>query len=126
MAGGQLLKVERMVKSASSEEGGDSFAPAFFLTFDLGRIAVHGDRLVGHVVVEEAANCEALPAGLAPANEEEPWWRLLGMRLMRAWPLSEAVSDSGGIGLEFASGDQNPRRVLLGMKGGELNALLTR
>ena len=72
--------------------------------------------------IETLASREELPSGLVSANEEEPWWRVLGA------PLSQvSLRESDGqrsIRLQFRPVEQHPRRVLLSLEEGGVRATL--
>ncbi|MGH0035872.1 MAG: hypothetical protein ACQGVK_12670 [Myxococcota bacterium] len=109
-AGGQLLRVERL-----PDGGREGLAPAFLLTFDVGRIllTVEGGALRGDHLVSQ----QDVPSGLVDAAEEEPWWRLLGNPLHRV-----AAPRDGGLDLQFRADDANPRVVRLRARGALVSA----
>ncbi|MCZ6782842.1 MAG: hypothetical protein O7G30_05980 [Proteobacteria bacterium] len=114
-AGGQILRVER----ADASEGGGS-ALAYLLTFDVGRIWVRSDPLAGGVAAELAEGAPEGPTGLVSVDDEEPWWRVLGEPLRRAWETADG--DARGFRLQFRSDDDKPRFVLLTPAGGLVRA----
>ena len=92
------------------------------LTFDVGRILIRPGE--DGLLVEHVEKAEALPDGLDPLDEVEPWWRLLGQPLTAAWPggVEEGVG-ARGLGslmvlkLRFREESDNPRVVRLEAAG---------
>lgn len=115
--GGQLLKAE-----VSAREGHPGRVRALVLTFDLGRISVAAEPATGGLAVEYLESAEQAPAGLEDACEEEPWWRLLGSPIARAWPAGPDLA--GAVSLQFRAADQSPRVVTLAPRGGEIEVRL--
>jgi hypothetical protein len=113
----QILRVERM---ASSD--GESSAPAFLLTFDVGRILVRSDPFTGSLRAEALESREAVSGPLACADEEEPWWRVLGAPLTAAW--ESGAEEARGLRLRFRSDDDNPRVIALRPEGASVRASL--
>jgi len=94
------------------------------MTFDNGRLLVTADPVEHHLVVEVAASREDAPGELLLANEEEPWWRVLGSPLVRVSPLSEGVPLSQGLRLQFRADDDAPRIIALSPRGSNVSAAL--
>ena len=97
------------------------------LTFDVGRVTVRSDgqSLVAETVAERAA----LPPGLVPLDEEEPWWRVLGQSITAAWPIAGSGEASrppqlAALKLRFRESDQNPRIVAVEVAGPALRVRL--
>jgi hypothetical protein len=99
------------------------------LTFDVGRIVIRPAE--EGLFVEHAADTSALPDGLETADDEEPWWRLLGQSITAAWPggVEEGVG-ARGLGslmvlkLRFREESDNPRIVRLEAAGRTLRVSL--
>ncbi len=99
------------------------------LTFDVGRIVVRSEAEA--IRAEVVPDREALPAGLVPLDEEDPWWRVLGQPVTAAWPL--AGGETGPVAtaavlravkLRFRESDQNPRIVAIAAAGPALRVAL--
>jgi len=92
------------------------------LTFDVGRIVIRPTE--DGLLVEHAADANALPDGLETADDEEPWWRLLGQSISAAWPggVEDGVG-ARGLGalmvlkLRFREESDNSRTVRLEAAG---------
>jgi hypothetical protein len=113
-AGGQLLQVERLAPAAGSGED----AAALVLTFDVGRILLSLDPGTARLVATHLATSGDVPGGALSANEEEPWWRLLGAALARA----TASEDASRLRLEFRIAGAAPRTLALVSDGIRLRA----
>lgn len=101
---GVLLRIERLSLPGVP---GAARAAGFILTFDLGRILMSagpGGRGLVFLHLEVGENP---PGERAIADEDEPWWRVLGS------PLVKATDDleRGVLALQFRKDDDNPRVV---------------
>jgi len=121
-ARGRILRVEA--------DRVDALPRILALTFDIGRIVV---RPRGEVLeIEPVAEREALPAGLLPLDEEDPWWRVLGQPVTAAWPVDgggetgavRTASALRALKLRFREPDQNPRIVAIAVAGPALRVTL--
>jgi hypothetical protein len=95
------------------------------LTFDVGRVVVRSSG--GGVAVETLEDRSALPAGLVPLDEEEPWWRILGQSITAVWPVgagAEGAAELAAVKLRFRESDQNPRIVAVSGAGRSLRVVL--
>jgi hypothetical protein len=119
-ARGRILRVESDRLDASPR--------ILALTFDIGRIVVR--PVEAGIEAELAPDRTALPAGLVPLDEEDPWWRVLGQPLTAVWPVGlEAepvarVERLPALKLRFRESDQNPRIVGIGAAGPALRVTL--
>ena len=114
----RVLKVEQLVEQGaepSPEQG-----IGYLLTFDVGRVLVLPDARSSSLTLREIKNLEEIEAiQLLSLAEEEPWWRVLGQRLTRAWPgpQGEGALSSGGepdqVRLQFRPDTDNPKIVSL-------------
>ena len=52
-------------------------------------------------------------ASLEDARESEPWWRVLGNPLVRAWAIRDPEGASAELALQFRLDDANPRIISL-------------
>jgi hypothetical protein len=114
--GGQLLQAERL----PSAGGSDDDAVALLLTFDVGRILVSFDSETSRPVATHLAEAEDVPDGFVNANEEEPWWRLLGTPLVHA----AASEDAAVLRLEFQVAEARSRTLAVVTDGVRLRATL--
>ena len=110
--GGQLLRAELASGSGSGQR-----TSVLLLTFDVGRVLVRAEPATGGLVVEHVETSEKVPDGLVDASEEEPWWRVLGQPIVGAWPLDD---QGAALRIQFRADDQNPRRVTLEARGGQV------
>jgi hypothetical protein len=99
------------------------------LTFDVGRIVLRAEA--GEVRAEGVPERSALPPGLVPLDEEEPWWRVLGQPITAAWPVGggetgpvETALALRALKLRFREPDQNPRIVAVAAAGPALRITL--
>jgi hypothetical protein len=116
--GGQLLRAE-----VRPLDGRGDRVSALLLTFDLGRIAVAAEPATSRLAIEYVPSRDDV-GGLEDASEEEPWWRLLGSPLARAWPAGP--DGKGGLYLQFRASGQSPRVVALEPRGGSVAIRLER
>ena len=113
-AGGQLLQVERL---APAVDGDDT--AALLLTFDVGRILVSLDSATARLVATHvSAAGDGVPRGAVNANEEEPWWRLLGSALVRV----AVTEDATCLRLDFRIAGAASRTLALVSDGVRLRA----
>ena len=118
----RLLRVERR-----PEKRGDT-SPELLLSFDSCWLLV--DRVPDAPGLRVASGTE-LPnpsEGLVPADEEEPWWAVMGQPLVRAWALSSAEGQRAELELQFRGDADNPKLVSLALRGDRIlaTALLSR
>lgn len=119
-ARGRMLRVEQLVPAGGASD--PRRGPGLLLTFDVGRILVvadpaHGRLLVRHI--ESAAEVEAIKR--APLDEEEPWWRVAGNSITRAWPGGAGAGEGAAAGtgdlrevrLQFREDEENPKVISL-------------
>ena len=111
--GGQLLGIEVCPLAGRSDR-----VSRLLLTFDLGRIAVSVEPASRRLQVDFVASPEEAPAGLEEVREEEPWWRVLGSPLARAW--EGGPGQESKLCLQFRADDQSPRVIALEPSGGSV------
>jgi len=95
------------------------------LTFDVGRVVVRAGG--GALAIETIGDRGALPGGLVPLDEEEPWWRVLGQSITAVWPVGAGSTPEAPLAtvkLRFRESDQNPRIVAVGAAGRSLRVAL--
>lgn len=117
-AGTQLLRAELQ----PSRGAGDGVA-ALVLTFDLGRVLLHVDPATGLLTEHLLDAGDATPAALEVADEEEPWWRVLGSPLVRALEINPGQGVLG-VALQFRQDADNPRRIAILARGEGLTVQL--
>ena len=119
-ARGRILRVEA--------DRADALPRILALTFDIGRIVVRPAD--GEIRAEVVDDRVALPPGLVPLDEEDPWWRVLGQPITAVWPVeSEAApvrtqTRLEALKLRFRESDQNPRIVGITAAGPALRVSL--
>ena len=120
-ARGRLLRAEADRAGATPRQ--------LVLTFDVGRVWVRPTEQ--GLKIEHVSDRTALPDGLVPLEEEEPWWRVLGQPLTAAWPGgideasgARAAGPLGALKLRFREEAENPRVVRLEAGGSALRISL--
>jgi hypothetical protein len=119
---GRLLRVEREPALAGAAPGASA---ALRLTFDVGRLELRsapGEELSVEVLEAGAPR----HPGLLAADEDEPWWRLLGFPVARVLGPDPARLPRAALRLQFRRDDETPRVVALSVEGGWLQARLER
>lgn len=114
-AGGRLLKVERVPGA------GPNIAPAFLLTFDVGRLLIEVDVAAGRVHSVHVEGPDDTPPQLEAASEDEPWWRMMGCLLAR---VTAGEVGAQGLRLQFREDQDNPRIVSLSPSGADVQVRL--
>jgi len=122
-AGGRILRAEQL-----AQEEGQRIDPqrgaGFLLTFDVGRVLVQpgvDGQSLDLVHVEDPAE---MKVARAPLDEEEPWWRLLGNPITRAWQgAGEAMSAEAPVDdlrMQFRHDHENPMVVRMHLEPGRV------
>ena len=104
-AASPLLRVEQALAAGGPELAG------LLLTFDVGRIFLASDLSGKQVREQQVVSREDFPGALEIADEEDPWWRILGNPLTRVRGLQ--VGNGSGIALQFRTDGDNPRLVAI-------------
>jgi len=117
-ARGRLLRVELLV--AADVEPDAAHGAGFLLTFDVGRLLVAADRAHGVLLVRAVTSpAEVESIKRIPLDEEEPWWRVAGNPLTRAWPGGGGAGAESGAGalrevrIQLREDDENPKVISL-------------
>jgi hypothetical protein len=110
--GARLLHVERVALRASPDP---TRALSLRLTFDCGALCFEADADELSIVHSD----EPID-GSVNADEDEPWWALLGHELRAVRLDVEAGGAARRARLQFRPDDQNPRCVLLRAREGQL------
>ena len=100
-AGGRLLRVERAPLPGAAGARGSS---ELRLIFDVGIVSIGPGGA--------PADPGRAEAELLEADEEEPWWALLGHPLTRV-----SVRERGELLLQFRADDASPKVLLLAADG---------
>jgi hypothetical protein len=119
---GRLLRVERAPAPGAAAPVASS---ALRLTFDVGRLELHSvpGQELAVALIEAGAPGDP---NLAPADEEEPWWRVIGSPLARVLEPDPARGPRAPLRLQFRRDEEAPRVLALGIEGGWLSARLER
>jgi hypothetical protein len=104
-AQGRLLRVERAPLAGPA---GARASSLLRLTFDIGVVTVRpgGDASGLEVQIGEAAS-PGSPVFVS-ADEDDPWWRVMGCPLTRV-----QAREPGGVRVQFRGDLENPRRLVL-------------
>ncbi len=115
---GTFLKAEQLVEAGSDQD--PSWGPGYLLTFDVGRLLVVADRGKACLQVRQVQDLEEIASiRLASLEEEEPWWRLAGNTITRAWPshpgagAAAAADEVSELRMQFRDEGESPRVVSL-------------
>ena len=121
-ARGCFLKAELLLEAGS--EGDPQRGPGYLLTFDIGRILIAADRKNARLLVRQIESRDEVDSvPLAPLDEEEPWWRLAGNPITRAWPCPDgsgasASDEISDLRMQFRADDESPHIVSLRYEAG--------
>jgi hypothetical protein len=116
-SGAVLLRAETL-----PEAGSGGLVSGLLLTFDLGRVFVRSDPVRSELEMEYLEQGASAPMDLHSAEEQEPWWRVLGGSLARVWPIGSELAR--GTCLQFRSDAQNPRIITLEPRGASVSVRL--
>jgi hypothetical protein len=89
----------------------ERFCRAVVMTFDVGLYIVEPSPAGEEIRVARLPDAEAVPEGVIDAEEEEPWWALLGAPLVAAAASLEPDGHRRTVDLEFRR--ENPRIISL-------------
>ncbi len=109
--GGKLLRV---LREPVAGPGGARRSRSLVWTFDVGSLALHAQA---GAVVAEAMAPDADPSALLPADEDDPWWTLIGH------PLTKASERADGALLVQFRADADSPKVLVLAAGGDGDAI---
>ena len=120
-ARGRILRVERL----APEGGGSNPAcgAGYLLTFDVGRVLVTPDAAAGGLRLTHIEQRGDLPGAFLPLEEEDPWWRVLGNSITRAWPApaGAGAAASGGevsaVRIQFREDEEDPKVISFRFEG---------
>lgn len=99
----RLLRVERA--------GVADAARAWLLSFDAGclLVALDGEQLR----IAFGADPAGAPEQLERADEEDPWWPVMGQPWVRAWALSSVEEACAALELQLRRDAERPKRISL-------------
>jgi hypothetical protein len=106
----RLLRAE---VAASDLRGSATPCRGVLLTFDVGRLAVAVDAEKATLAVRYGPEAELDDA--VSADEEEPWWTLMGHELVRARRGPDVLE------LQFRAEDQSPKLVSFTLRDGAIH-----
>ncbi len=114
----RLLRVERI---AAGPRRAATRTLGVRLTFDAGRLLVEVSRDRSALRVELGLEVDFdSEADVVRADEEEPWWALIGNDLCRARRTAGAADAPTALDLQFRPDGENPKLVTLALVAGEL------
>jgi hypothetical protein len=85
------------------------------LTFDVGRLAISIDAEKGALAIRFGPEAELDEGDAVRADEEEPWWTLMGHELTRARRGPDVLE------LQFRADDQSPKLVTFALRDGAIH-----
>ena len=118
----RILRVEQLFPEGAGPN--PACAAGYLLTFDVGRILVAPDAASGGLRLTHVEQRDDVSGALLPLEEEEPWWRVLGNPITRAWPASAhagAVASGGepsDVRIQFREDEENPKVISFRFEGG--------
>jgi hypothetical protein len=102
--------------------------PGYLLTFDVGLILVAADRANACLSIRHVESLDEVASIRRVAlDEEEPWWRVAGNSITRAWPSdvgSGATAGDGevsGLRMQFRGEGESPRVIFLRYEDGAVH-----
>lgn len=114
----RLLRSERLPVPAVRSP---SRAAGLILTFELGRLWIRPGERSGELSVALRSPRDASPPDAVSADEDEPWWAILGSELRNAWARLDPSGKVAAIELQFRPDHANPKIVSLALQNGELH-----
>lgn len=125
-ADARILRVDQLMESGAEPTPEQGIG--YLLGFDVGRVLVLPDREKACLTLREiSSDDEIAEIQLLSLSEEEPWWRVVGQSLTRAWPGAHgegALSSEGDpdeIRLQFRADEENPKVISLYYGGGRVH-----
>jgi hypothetical protein len=111
----RLLRVERVPARGKRSP---LRAHGLMLLFDRLQLSVRADAETG--ALEVAASGAPLLEDALRADEDEPWWMLLGTSLVAAWQTTDDKGASSRLELQFREDGANPKIVRLALVDGHI------
>jgi hypothetical protein len=112
----RLLRVERVPARGQRSV---LRAHALMLLFDRLQMSVRADPEAG--ALEIAASGAPMLEDALRADEDEPWWMLLGAPLVAAWQTSDEKGGTARLELQFREDASNPKVVTLRLVHGRIS-----
>ena len=116
-SGARLLSAERIPLRGSLDA---ERALRLVLTFDCGRLRLESGDEGDALTIDPSAEGEAPVAGLLSADEDEPWWALLGHALCAAAIDLDDAGRATRLRLQFRPHGENPHFVRVAARDGQL------
>jgi len=116
----RFLRAERVDAGGAGIDA--TLAPAYLLTFDVGRVLVTTDRSRAHLDLRFVETPGPLPAGRTALDEEEPWWRVAGNPITRVW--RDEGSGDRQVRLQFREDGENPKVIRMSFERGQVRIRL--
>jgi hypothetical protein len=91
------------------------------LTLEVGRLWIRPGEQPGELAIALRDPRETPPPEAVSADEDDPWWALLGTELRHAWARPEPTGGVAAIELQFRPDHANPKIVALALQNGELH-----
>jgi len=114
----RLLRAERLPLRGVR---GSTRCAGLILTLELGHLWILPGEQPGELSVALRDASEPSPPDAVLADEEEPWWAILGSELRNAWARPEPTGGIAAIELQFRPDSANPKVVSLALRSGELH-----
>jgi hypothetical protein len=111
----RLLRVERVPARGRRSA---QHAHALILLFDRLQLCVRADPEAE--ALEVSASGAPLVEDALRADEDEPWWMLLGAPLVAAWQPSDPERAGATLELQFREDGSNPKVVVLRFADGHI------
>jgi hypothetical protein len=121
-ARGRILRVEQLVPEGAGSN--PACGAGYLLTFDVGRILVAPDAATGELRLTHVEQRGDVQGALLPLEEEEPWWRVVGNPITRAWQASgdagttASAGESSDVRIQFREDEENPKVISFRFEGG--------
>jgi hypothetical protein len=117
-ASARLLRAEQV---ASAEA---NLFQAVILTFDVARLTIAPSPDGEEIALRLDAGASPTRGSAVPADDEEPWWRVLGNPLHGAWARSDLARAQVALELQFRADHANPRVIAVELADRALRVLL--
>jgi hypothetical protein len=118
-----LLRVEMQIDAPV--DAATNGVSALLLTFDVGRVLLRNDPVSGFVGEQVFEANPPTPPEWQAADEEDPWWRVLGSPLSRVVGIGSGNA-AEGVALQFRPDGDNPRLIAVVALGSGLVVQLQR
>ena len=113
----RLLSVERIPGRGPAL---DELSRSLRLSFDAGSLLVErAPRASGLRVALDAEEPEPRES-VVRADEDDPWWAVIGNELARAWAVSAAEAERSALELQFRRDDDDPKLISLELLGANI------